>query len=100
MARRPKYGKAHKDRREREVRRMRPEQLCCRCGFPLGEPGPRARGPDDPPELDHFDDGFGYQGLSHKSCNRHAGALKGAAVRWGSRPAVPASPEPATGRVW
>lgn len=43
---------------------------CTRCGNTL------TRDPDDPIELDHDDEGRGYRGWSHRSCNRRAGALK------------------------
>lgn len=44
-------------------------------------------------ELDHNDDGNGYRGYSHRSCNRRAGALKALGR-------LPAEPEGTTSRDW
>ncbi len=48
---------------------------CCRCGQAL----------TPPVQLDHSDDGNGYLGLSHKSCNARAGGIKGALLN-GKKP--------------
>lgn len=42
---------------------------CTRCGKPITS----TNGID----LDHNDDGDGYLGFAHSSCNRSAGAIKG-----------------------
>lgn len=46
---------------------------CVRCGKPI-EAGDRV-------DLDHHDDGRGYRGLACASCNRRAGAQRGAVLR-------------------
>lgn len=45
---------------------------CARCGLPIG------RG--EAWDLDHADDGYGYAGASHASCNRAAPMLKASAT--------------------
>ena len=41
---------------------------CVRCGLPIED--------GQPVDLDHSDDGLGYRGLAHASCNRRAGAQR------------------------
>ena len=48
-------------------------KLCVRCGRPI-KAGQAV-------DLDHHDDGLHYRGLAHASCNRRAGAERGAALR-------------------
>ena len=48
--------------------------------------------PGQPLDLDHHDDGKAYRGMTHRSCNRAAGARKGAAER--RRKADPSIPDP------
>ncbi len=50
---------------------------CVRCGLPI-EAG-------QPVDLDHRDDGNGYRGLAHASCNRRAGAERGVTLRTARR---------------
>jgi hypothetical protein len=51
-----------------------PADLCRRCGKPLGPDVAKF-------DLGHRDDGPGYNGLEHASCNRAAGGRKGAERR-------------------
>jgi hypothetical protein len=73
---RAKYGSEHQRIKRALLANMSPETPCARqCGIPLAQPGPHAKGRADPPELDHLDGGG--RGLSHKFCNRVAGAKAG-----------------------
>jgi hypothetical protein len=74
-ARRPnRYGRAHRRLREIWAPRVAAGLVACvRCGERI-LPG-RAW------DLDHSDDGRGYQGPAHARCNRRAGAVKGNALR-------------------
>jgi hypothetical protein len=64
-----KYGAAHRRARALLVNDVeRGVATCSRCGLPIliGEPW----------DLDHADNGDGYRGVSHSSCNRLVGARK------------------------
>ena len=65
--RRARYSRQHDIARARFLKEWG-NRPCVRCGEPI-EPG-------QPVDLDHRDDGQGYLGLSHSSCNRTAGARK------------------------
>jgi hypothetical protein len=88
-----RYGAAHQAARAAGIGAAY-DSPCCRCGKPL-QPG-------EPVHLDHHDDGQGYRGWSHESCNTSAGAARGNRLRAaayrarvnGPRPAVsmPAAP--------
>lgn len=65
--RRGRYGAAHQRARLDYLSHYRPGITpCARCGEPMDE---------DPAllDLDHSDDGPGYLGLSHRTCNRTYG---------------------------
>lgn len=67
-----RYGRAHRAIR----RRLAADAVgtpCVRCGVPIV--------PGDELDLDHTDDGRGYLGMAHASCNRAAGARKANALR-------------------
>jgi hypothetical protein len=73
---RAKYGSEHQRVKRALIAAMTDATPCARdCGVPLAQPGPRAAGREDPPELDHLADG--RRALSHKWCNRRAGGQAG-----------------------
>jgi hypothetical protein len=66
-----KYGLAHQKLREQVGRQVATGTvMCARCGLPIDPL-------EDHWDLDHADDGNGYLGASHSSCNRAAGAASG-----------------------
>jgi hypothetical protein len=67
-----RYGAPHR-RLRRALLPMAVGSPCTRCGRTLTA--------DDLVDLDHTDDGAGYLGWSHRTCNRRAGALKGNRLR-------------------
>lgn len=67
------YGSPHVKARRAAAKQHRPTDLCARCHRPLGPMGPWLH-------YDHTDARDGYLGFSHASCNRKAGARKGARV--------------------
>ena len=68
-------------------------QPCTRCGRPLR--------PGQDLHLDHTDDRTGYAGFAHASCNRKAGARKGArVVNRIRRGAAPIKAKLKTTRAW
>lgn len=76
---RPQYGRRHQRARQTALSLVSwGMSECCRCGHPL-EYGDRV-------DLDHRDDGAGYNGLAHSSpcrvcgekCNQKAGGEKAA----------------------
>jgi hypothetical protein len=95
-----RYDGAH-DQLRRETVAAAYGTPCVRCGEEM-TPGHRL----GLPELDHRDDGLGYLGYSHSSCNRSAGARKGNASpspaqvaqrgRWAA--SHPLSPTPSASR--
>jgi hypothetical protein len=48
-------------------------KACARCGLPMLD--------GQPVQLDHADNGQGYIGYSHRSCNARAGAVRGNQLR-------------------
>lgn len=66
------YGTEHQ-RARRQLLPYAYGQPCTRCGQPL-QPG-------QPLHLDHNDTRTGYLGFAHASCNRRAGARKGALMQ-------------------
>ena len=67
------YGAEHVKARKQAAARHQPSDLCARCGRPLGLMGPWLH-------YDHTDRRDGYLGFSHATCNKRAGARKGARV--------------------
>lgn len=67
----PKYAWRHQKLRA-ELLPYAPGSLCARCGQTIKA--------GQPVDLDHAEDG-GYLGWSHSTCNRRAGAQKGARMR-------------------
>jgi hypothetical protein len=67
------YGAAHAKARKAAALRHQPADPCTRCGRPLGPMGPWLH-------YDHTERRDGYLGFAHASCNRKAGARKGARV--------------------
>jgi hypothetical protein len=89
-----KYGWGYKAERAALMQGNWRVKLCIRCGERLGVPGPYAKSGSDPPEGDHDESGR-LAGLSHRSCNRRAGAQKrnlAAAARKGTEVRVAAEP--------
>jgi hypothetical protein len=62
-------------------------KLCVRCGLPMLE--------GQPVQLDHADNGQGYVGYSHRSCNARAGAINGNRARAAAYRAAKGLPPPA-----
>lgn len=68
----PDYGRVHKAlRRQLLGSYIAGITRCARCGEPITETDTRKI------HLDHLDDGTGWAGLAHASCNESAGASKG-----------------------
>ena len=67
-----KYGTQHAKARQAAAARHHPADPCARCGHPLGPMGRWLH-------YDHAEDGT-YLGFSHGSCNKRAGARKGARI--------------------
>jgi hypothetical protein len=65
---------------------------CARCGEPIA--------PGAPFDLDHDASRTGYLGVSHRTCNRRAGATNGAAVTNARRRASEPEYVPSWSRVW
>ena len=93
------YGIAHRTLRAQYARLVAAgEAVCARCHRPITS--------GEPFDLDHSPDRTSYLGVSHRRCNRLAGARKGAAVANASRPTrrpdwlPPQEPEPAGKRRW
>jgi hypothetical protein len=74
MSRPGAYYGPHRSIRRALLAVSTPATPCWRCGRPLGR---------DPSRIDlgHRDDGPGWAGLEHDTCNRAAGARKGNAMR-------------------
>jgi hypothetical protein len=73
--RRAQYtSREHREGRAKALASAKPTDLCPRCLLALGPIRPELL------DYDHNDDRTGYQGLSHKRCNRSAGARNGAAA--------------------
>jgi hypothetical protein len=69
VTKKARYGHDHRGLRTRVAREVATGAVrCCRCGDPIR--------PGEPWDLDHADDGPGYRGAAHRSCNRSAGALR------------------------
>ena len=68
------YGYSHQKMRAQAIAAFRPGDPCSRCGRPM-------MGPPTTLELDHDDTRQGYRGLSHRRCNRAAGARKLNAIK-------------------
>lgn len=67
------YGAAHRTLRAQYARLVEAGQaVCARCGRPIA--------PGAPFDLDHDAERLGYLGVSHRKCNRVAGARNGAGV--------------------
>lgn len=64
----------HREGRERALATAKPTDPCPHCKLPLGPIRP------DRLDYDHTEDRTGYRGLSHRRCNRAAGARNGAAA--------------------
>jgi hypothetical protein len=73
--RKQRYRGAHDRLRKQWARQVEAGTACCaRCGFLIM--------PGESFDVDHADDGSGeYIGVAHSSCNRSAGARRGAALR-------------------
>jgi hypothetical protein len=71
-----KYGRRHRNIRAAMLANAIGTP-CVRCGRPI-EAG-------DDVDLDHADDGNGYRGLAHASCNRRAGQQRGVTLRQARR---------------
>ncbi len=67
-----KYGAEHQAERRARAARHQATDPCVRCRRPLGPMSPRLH-------LDHNEHG-GYLGFAHETCNRKAGAKKGARI--------------------
>jgi hypothetical protein len=64
-------------------------KACARCGLPMLE--------GQPVQLDHADNGQGYIGYSHRSCNARAGAVRGNQLRAAAYRAAKGLPPPVNG---
>jgi hypothetical protein len=71
-----RYGRAHRAIRA-QLMPWAVGSACVRCGRPI-EAG-------QPVDLDHRDDGLGYRGLAHATCNRRAGQERGVMLRQARR---------------
>lgn len=65
-----RYDSRHARARRLAARKHNDQDLCARCGHPLGPMGPNLH-------YDHDDSGDGYLGFSHDHCNLRAGAVQG-----------------------
>ena len=83
------YGIAHRTLRAQYARLVAAGQaVCARCHRPIA--------PGEPFDLDHSPDRTSYLGVSHRRCNRLAGAKAGAAVTNARRRAA----QPPAKRIW
>ena len=80
-----RYGPAHRAFRAGTVAQA-VGKLCARCRLPMLE--------GQPVQLDHADDGQGYIGYSHRSCNARAGAINGNRARAAAYRAAKGLPGP------
>jgi hypothetical protein len=88
---RARYGYQHQEVRRRVARHVASgNALCARCGLPID--------PTDAWDLDHTDDGSGYLGASHASCNRATNS--GTAGRNGHGPQALKEDDPQNGVFW
>lgn len=88
-----RYGRRHHEMRLR----LLPAAIgtpCSRCGKPMLA--------DEALDLDHNDEGTGYLGFSHASCNRREGGFNSnGAARYKHAPAVvPTNPQPEAATRW
>jgi len=67
------YGTAHMKARTRYLAALRDGQLCHFCQQPMFR--------SQQLDLDHTPDRKGWKGLSHRACNRRAGAINGNRAR-------------------
>ncbi len=82
-----RYGPEHEKLRA-ELAPVSVGTPCSRCGRPMLDP--------DDMDLDHRDDGAGYRGMAHRSCNRRAGAIRGNKARARAYREAKGLPEPKT----
>jgi hypothetical protein len=68
-----RYDVHHQRARKAAAARHDPSDPCTRCGQPLGPMGSWLH-------YDHTDDGTAYLGFAHATCNKRAGAQRGAAI--------------------